>query len=339
MTDTIGYQEDDKLGVLGTTTTPTLRDKAQLRVALLEEFRAAVAGARAAVEAVQTDTPTAVHASRKALRRARALVAMIATELPRSERRAVRDALRESRRGLSASRDHAVAPGTLAALTLGDEDRAVAHQILANATAAMPPIAEIRQLLEAGAARAAAQLDALSASLPAAIKWSTVRDGVRAAYAEARANRRASKNSTLAFHAWRRRSKELVYQLDFVARHAGMRVDQLRAELDGVTDTASSAADLIMLREFVETYAQGVPAAALENLVAAIDAQIGDLRKAARKAGREAFADRPKRFAKRIARAVKKDLAPPEPAKDADTHAAADARPDDDGVAVADPKS
>lgn len=311
-TTTIGYQEDDKLGVLGATP-PTLRDATQLRVAVVEAFRHAAKDARDAAARVDADATAAVHGLRKALRRARAVLAMVAGELPKSERRAVRDALREARRGLGTSRDHAVAPETLGKLPLGEEDRDVANKILATAGEAVPPLAEIEDLLKAGAKVAQVQADALAAALPAELDWSVLVDGVRSVYDEARRNWKAAKRSKTAFHAWRRRCKELVYQLDFIAQYAGPRVALLHAEMDGVTDTASSTVDLIMLREFVDTYAQGVPAENVENLTAAIDAQLKDLRKAARHASRDAFRDTPKAFAKRLAKAAKKDLAPPEP--------------------------
>lgn len=316
-TTTIGYQEEDKLGVLGATL-PTLRDAPQLRVAVVEAFRGVAKDAREAAAGVDHDPAAAVHALRKTLRRGRAMLSMIARELPKNERRAVRDALREARRGLGTTRDHAVAPETLGKLPLGEEDREVANRILATAGEAVPPLAEIEDLLKAGAKVAQEQADALAAALPPELDWSALVDGVRGIYDEARRNWKAAKRSKAAFHAWRRRCKELVYQLDFIARYAGPRIAQLHAEMDGVTDTASSTVDLIMLREFVDTYAQGVPAENVGNLVSAIDAQLGDLRKAARKASRDAFRDKPKAFAKRLAKAVKKDLAPPEASHGAD---------------------
>ena len=311
------YTEDEKLGPLGASH-PVLYDDARLRGALIGEFRAAAEAARLAAAGLDAGAPAAVHASRKALRRARAIVALVASALPRSERRAVRDALREARRGLGSTRDHAVAPDTLALLPLGADERETAARILANATEAMPPIAEIEQLLNHSATLAAAQVEALDAALPAELPWRVLERGIRAVYAAAREARRDAKRSKRAFHQWRRRSKELVYQLELVAKHAGVRVGQIHAALDGVTETASSAVDLIMLREFVRTYAQGIDLAHVDQLEAAIDAQLGDLMKAARKSGRDAFELRASRFARRLGKAVDKDLAPPSPGPEHD---------------------
>jgi CHAD domain-containing protein len=314
----IRYAEHEKLGVLGASQ-PVLQDDARLRAALISEFRAAAEAAKAAAASLSKGAPAAVHASRKALRRARAILALVSSTLPKGERRAVRDALREARRGLGGTRDHAVAPDTLAQLPLGADERETAARILANAGQAMPPAADVAQLLEHSAKLAAAQADALEAALPPRLRWRDLERGLRAVYAEARDARRDAKRSLRAFHQWRRRSKELVYQLELVAKHAGARVAQIYATFDGVTDTASGAVDLIMLREFVHTYAEGVDPAQLANLEAAIDTQLEDLMKSARKIGRDAFDRSATKFAKKLSRAVAKDLAPPEPGPEHDS--------------------
>jgi CHAD domain-containing protein len=303
--------EHDKLGPLGAKA-HVLHDAAELRALLVREFEAAAHAARAAVGHVDHDAKGAVHDARKALRRARAVLELVAASLPKSERRAVKRALQEARRSLSVVRDHAVAPETIEQLPLGEEDRATANRVVANARDAMPPTHEIKQLLGEAAARAAAQVEALQAALPQELHWHGVVDGLAAVYGEARQARRSAKRSKSWFHAWRRRSKELVYQLGLVSEHAGARVCAIRDEIDGVTDQLSPAVDLIMVRDFVATYAQGVDADAIDHLRMAVDAQLGDLMKSERKVGRDAFAAGRKKFGKRLARAVKRDLTPPD---------------------------
>ncbi|MBA3463304.1 MAG: CHAD domain-containing protein [Deltaproteobacteria bacterium] len=305
------YSESDKLGPLGAKIS-ALEDPAELRSALLREFHEAVQTAKQAVAAVDRSSTEAVHGARKGLRRARAVLELLEGALPKSERRAVGKALQEARRALSVSRDHAVAPQTLAGLPLGDEDRATAKRVLDNAAEALPAVQEIKQLLAESAARAAAQGEALEAALPAEITFETLLDGIRGVYSEARHAHGASKRSKQWFHTWRRRSKELAYQLDIVCAHAGPRVHAIHSELEGLTDTLGPAVDLVMVREYVTTFSQGVGADELANLKCAIDAQLDDLMKATRKAGRDTFEQKPKKFAKRIAKAIKRDLAPPD---------------------------
>ena len=214
------------------------------------------------------------------------MLALVANALPKSERRAVRRALQEARRGVSVARDHAVAPETLALLTLGEIERATAGAILATAAEAMPALADIKQLLAEGAARAAAQVEALEAALPQTIEWSTVLKGVRASYDAARRARGAAKGSKRGFHTWRRRSKELTYQLEVLAGYAGFQVGEIHRELAGATDTQGPAVDLIMVRDFIRTYGQGVAPEAFDHLMNAIDVQLDDLMKDSRAAAK-----------------------------------------------------
>ncbi|MBL9015980.1 MAG: CHAD domain-containing protein [Myxococcales bacterium] len=309
--ETVPYREDDKLGPLGAKVS-ALHDPKELRSALLQAFHEAVQSAKDAVAAVDRSPTDAVHSARKGLRRARAVLELVAGALPKGERKAVTKALQEARRALSTVRDHAVAPETLGQLPLGDEDRATAKRVLDNAAEALPATQEIKQLLAESAARAAAQGEALEAALPAEIELDTVLDGIRGVYAEARRARRGGKRSKQWFHSWRRRSKELGYQLDFLCAHAGPRIHAIHSEIEGLSDTLGPAVDLVMVRDFLETHNQGISGDELEHLQSAVDAQLGDLMKQTRKAGRDTFSQKPKKFAKRIAKAIKRDLTPPD---------------------------
>jgi CHAD domain-containing protein len=307
--ESIAYAEEDKLGPIGARSSPLL-DPVELRGRLLGEFAAAAAAARAAAAAADHGSTEAVHGARKALRRARAVLAMLGEALPRSERRAVRRALQEARRSLSTVRDHAVAPVTLGALELDDGDRATARRVLDNAAAAIPAMAEIKQLLSDAAARASAQADALAAALPADVPWAVVARGIAEVYGQARRARRRAKRSRTWFHTWRRRSKELGYQLDFIAELAGARTLELRAQHEAVTDALGPAVDLLMLREFVQTHALGVPTADVERLRDELERRLVDLAAEVRRDGRDAFRRKPRRFARRLAKAVRRDLTP-----------------------------
>jgi len=257
-----------------------------------------------------------VHSYRKALRRARAVLALVSRALPKSERRAVRRALREARRALGTARDHVVAPETLSHLPLEAVERETAGVVLRAASEAVTPIPEIKQLLAEGAARTAAQVEALEAALPATLAWSDVVRGVRSTYDEARRACKGARRSKRAFHTWRRRSKELVYQLELIAGYGGPNLSELHREVEGAVEPQGPVVDLIMVRDFVRTYNQGLPPEACDHLLAAIDAQLDELAPAARKAGRSAFRRKPRRFARRLAKAARRDLAPPAPADD-----------------------
>jgi CHAD domain-containing protein len=303
------FSEQDKLGPLGSKRS-LIDDEAELRRTLVSEFQAAADTAREAAGSVDRGVANAVHEYRKALRRARAVLTLVGRALPKTERKAVNGALREARRALGVARDHAVAPEAISVMPLGEIERHTADAIIQAAGEAMPPTAEIKQLLAEGAARTAAQVEALEAALPQTVAWSCVEAGIRTTYRDARRARRNAKHSKRAFHSWRRRCKELSYQLDLLAGYGGNRMTELAREIEGITDTQGPAVDVIMLRDFVRTHAAGIDGEAIDHLVVAVEAQIQDLISDSRRAGREAFRKKPRRFAKRVTKAMRRDLAP-----------------------------
>ncbi len=313
--ESLPFREHDKLGPIGSKLS-VIDDEVELRRVLVAEFQGAADAAREAAGSVDKNASTAVHDYRKALRRARAILKLVAAALPKSERRAVGRALQEARRSVSTARDHAVAPDAINLMSLGEIERDTATAIVDAARDAIPPIAEIKQLLAEGAARTAAQVEALEAALPQTLPWEVVERGIRGVYAEARVARKAAKKSKRSFHRWRRRSKELAYQLELLEDYAGLRVGEIQREIEGVTDTQGPAVDLIMMRDFVKTHGTSVAPDALARLVDSISGQVDDLMKDSRKAGREAYRRKPRRFARRLTKAVRRDLAPVAPADD-----------------------
>jgi CHAD domain-containing protein len=301
--------ESDKLGPLGTKRS-LVDDEVELRRTLVAEFQATADAARDAAGSVDKNPASAVHEYRKALRRARAVLALVARALPRSERRALLRALREARRALGSARDQAVVPETMAAVELDEVDRSTAGSILSATDHAVPPLAEIKQLLAEGAARTAAQVEALEAALPQTLAWSVVERGVRDTYDAARRARRAAKRSKRAFHSWRRRSKELTYQLELLAGYAGARTSELHRDLEHVTDTQGPAVDLLMLRDLVRTHASGIAPEAIDRLTTTLEAQLDDLVADSRRAGRDMFKREPGKFARRVTKAVRRDATP-----------------------------
>ncbi len=299
------YAEDDKLGPLGSGHTLIVDDDAQLRRVLVAEFQAAADAAKRAAANVDENITTAVHEYRKALRRARAVLSLVAGALPKSERRAVRRALRDARRSLGTARDHAVAPASVGLVQLDEVSSHAADSILTTAREAVPPLPEIKQLLNEGAARAAAQVEALEAALPSTVSWDTVLDGIREVYADARDARKGAKRSKRQFHTWRRRTKELAYQVDVIAGYTGDGLAELQRDLEAVTDTQSPAVDLIMLRDFMRTHGAATSGEALDGLVDSIDGQIKGLIADSRRAGRDMFRRKPRRFAKRLTKAAR----------------------------------
>ena len=73
-----------------------------------------------------------------------------------------------------------------------------------------------------------------------------------------------------------------------------------------------TAVDLIMVRDFISTFSQGIAPEEIEHLRDSIDVHLEDLMKSARKAARDAFQLKPKKLEKRVTKSVRRDLAPPD---------------------------
>jgi CHAD domain-containing protein len=287
-------------------------DEVELRRVLVDELLASASAARDAVGEIESAPAAAVHDYRKALRRARAVLRLVAAALPGDDRRAARKGLREARRALGAARDQDVAPEAFASVALGEVEQAAAAAVLDAVALTAPPTEITKQALAEGAARAAAQIDAIVASLPPAIEWATVVDGVRGVFRDARRARKSSKRSRSAFHRWRRRSKELAYQLELLAQHAGPYVHELHRAIETVTDAQGAAVDVIMVRELVLEHGDAAEPDARDRLLETIEEHADALIADARSVGREVFRTKPRKFARALGKAARRDTPPAE---------------------------
>jgi CHAD domain-containing protein len=326
------YPEHDKLGPLPAPSRgPALHPTGDLRGSVLAAFRDSLDQARKAAGNAGDDLDDAVHEYRKSLRRARAILALVSDDLPEVDADAILQTLRRARRAVSAARDHAVAPKALAGLALDDGPREAAQQVIAAARAAAPDRDEVTRHLAAGADQVAGTADALAVALPTDLDWPMVLDGVARTYRAARRQLGDAKRSRRAFHAWRRRTKELSYQLALIAAGAGERTQVIAGEVDGLSDELGDVVDLVMLESFIESHA--TPAVdgdavratddeaaaapsldddALEALTEAAETALRDRGRVARRMGKEVFAKSTRRFARRLGKAVRRDLAPPD---------------------------
>jgi hypothetical protein len=288
-------------------------DGVELRRTLMGEFRGAADAVREAAGTADASLVRAVHDYRKGLRRARALLRLVAGELPKADRREIRRALTDARRALGSTRDHAVANDVLGDIA-GDDERALAKLVLDSAAASALSTAEIKQLLAEGAARTAAQVELLDTALPANVEWRTLVDGVRTTYAQARRARRAAKRSRHAFHLWRRRCKELGIQLDVLAQiagpSAGSTIEPLREHIVSATSDLGDTVDLLMARDFVRIHCEAIGVNAAETLTHALEAQLDEKIREGRRAGRDAFRKKPRALARKLAKAAKLDVTP-----------------------------
>ncbi|HTJ46635.1 MAG TPA: CHAD domain-containing protein [Kofleriaceae bacterium] len=303
------YPEHDKLGPLAH---GGQWGDADRRAAVIAAMRQALADGRAAAQRAQANPGEAVHGVRKALRRARALVELIAGALPGRERDDLIDSIRIARRSLSSARDLDVAPAVLAQLELGDADKVAASAIIAALREASPPPADASKAVAEAVERLAHVADALDAALPPALDDASFAEGLAATYKRARRARRGAKKSRRRMHTFRRRTKELTHQLALITAGSGEGTRNLVDPIDELSKSLGDVVDLILVRDLTRAHIESAPAGFDgASLLAAIDAKYDELASAVRKSGKELFDRTGKRFAKKVRRTMAKDREPP----------------------------
>lgn len=307
--------ERDKLGPLASpppaVTTPAYGDPTSLRAIVLAAVKDALEPARTARTRASSAPTAAVHDVRKAIRRARAIVDLLDDTLPRRERKDIRKALVTARRSLGPARDLSVASDALTKVAEAPEVAPAAAAIVAAARSDAPTLESIAEDVNRAVDVALAQGDALTAALPDEVD---VRDLVRnlaETYGRARRARRKAKRSDRAAHRWRRRSKELSYQLSVFGDVPA--AAELREGLSKLDDELGEVVDRLMLKDFVGLYGHAADADAVGALLGLIHDQLLDRRDTARNDSKDLFAARPRKLRKKLARAISPK--PEKPAK------------------------
>lgn len=228
--------------------------------------RLAEAELAAAVALLRDDTTTAelrVHGARKASKRVRALLRVIRAALPGPRFRAANYGLRDAARGLAAARDAAVA------------------------------LATFDELVPLPDAALAAVRDGLAGE---GLTWDVLADGLEASYRQGRLAMRAafSAPEDEAFHDWRKRAKDLWYQVQLVRDACEPVLGGLEELLDELGERLGDDHDLAVLAAQPAAAGQG-------ELAASIARRRERLRREAWDLGRKIYAERPRAFVRRVA--------------------------------------
>lgn len=291
------YPEPDQLGHLPSSDS--------LRARVVRAAAAALTDARTAAANAAADPDAAVHAVRKALRQLRALVDLVARTLPKRDRVDLQRGLADARRSLGPARDQRVARELLATLGPLHELTPAVDAIDATAAADRIPPETIVEDVQRAVAVAAGHVDTLTAALPDELRPRRLARGFAKTYGRARSARKRAKRSDRAVHRFRRRAKELAYQLaivDVLPDTADWR-DGLRA----LDDQLGPVVDHLMAKDYVRAYGGGsegttaVLAAVHDGLLAGKDA--------ARRGSKAMFKPRPKALRERMTSALAASVA------------------------------
>ncbi len=278
------------------------------RIALgrLERAAERLRGAPAAA-----DPSVCIHDARKDLKKLRAAIRLLRSELGDDLYRAENERYREAGRLLAPSRDAEVKLETLEALR---------GRVAAIDPAATEEWLEALREERARAIEAALAGERIAAALavvglgPARVEawpleadtWKLFRPGTDRAYRRGRREMRraAADPSGPKMHAWRKRVKELWYQLRILRDHLPGALSASLGQAGELAELLGEHHDLAVLRDDLLGRDTAVPDRAA--LLAAIEARQGQLAASAFVLGERLYAPRPKAFRRKLRRGWKR---------------------------------
>ena len=261
--------------------------------------------------AARHDLATAVHETRKRLKRVRACVRLARDAIGDETYRHENASLRDAGRRIAAQRDAQVRLDTLDALT-----KRFADELPRSTTAALRSRLEHERALAASSAAGdddaslAAARDALDAALVRTPAWTFERDGfdalapgLRRIYRQGRKRMRAARKdpSPDNLHDLRKRVKDLRHATEVVRGAQPKRLKRISRRAHALGDTLGDGHDLSELRAYIEAH-PGCFAddASREAVLSVIDRRSDVLRAKVLDRAERLFKRSPKRFVGRI---------------------------------------
>jgi CHAD domain-containing protein len=267
-----------------------------IRRIVAEELDDAIAGLREGAGAPER-RDTAIHETRKSLKKARSALRLVRTDLNRPTRRAESAAMRDAGRRLSGARDAQVMLDTLAGLA-GAAPAGELHALEATLTERRDELAT-RLAGDAGLlGDVADELQAIRDRVPGwrlgdATPASAV-EGAAIIHARGRAAMRAALHGggNDDWHEWRKRVKDLWYAGRILEPISGPQIAGLVQEADELAELLGDHNDLAVLLDAAGDH---------PGVAAVIVARRDELRRAAAPLGRRVYAEKPSAFARRLA--------------------------------------
>ncbi len=232
----------------------------KLREGVLVAFRRILDRALRQLDRADTEPAAAVHEFRKSVRRARALLALLRPSLKARRYDKIADHLRRAHRQTSGLRDADVLMGTLdrveQSLTEADAREAATDlrdRLRGRRDRANPP-GRAAEVLDQVAAHVTKAQRSFDKAVPKKLAWSDIERGLTRTLRRALRNRdraqRAGRDDEL--HDWRKRTKELNYQVEFITRGSTLGPVQARKRFAALAEALGEITDLLVLRDAVE---------------------------------------------------------------------------------------
>jgi len=222
-----------------------------LREGTLAAFSRALSVARRAARRAHEDPVAAVHDFRKALRRSRAVVALLAPTLGKTATRGLLGHLQAAFRETSAFRDADILLQTLRSVPAVPEDDLARHAIeVALELEQRRTRVETSETLTRSLRSLAALPAAMDVLLDAAFSAADLERGLdRSRRREREALQKARESGTEeALHEWRKRIKELRYQMELLASTGSRELKKREKTLGQLAQDLGNVTDLVVLK-------------------------------------------------------------------------------------------
>jgi CHAD domain-containing protein len=276
-------------------------------------------------EGVRDDPEEAVHSARKSIKKARAVLRLMRGPLPRDQRRAENSALRDAAHELSPTRDADVMISTLNQLS-----ERFAGQVPQSAFRAVKERLDRPRTAPPLPTDAVEDLRAIRGRIDewhlGRDGWDAIKPGLKRTYRQGR-NAFTQARSDPSFenlHEWRKRVKDLWYELRLLGGVCGPMARGQAKEADQLGELLGDDHDLGVLRRALVGPAGEVPVD-VGALLAIIDHRRSELQAEAMRSGERLYAEKPKAFVRRIhrlwqsGRAEERDAVARRPAELADS--------------------
>jgi CHAD domain-containing protein len=250
------------------------------------------------------DFAAAVHEARKDLKKLRSALRLVRDELGDDVYARENERFRDTGRSLSGPRDAEVKLETLDSLRERFAER-LSSDSLAPFVAALRAERD-RHAEEVEVEKAVAELEggrALIASWPLdANDWNLFAPGLKRSYRRGRSRFADVRDaaSDEAIHEWRKRVKDLWYQLRILRNSWKPVLGETADQAHELADLLGDHHDLAVLREDALGRRELIPPKQLDELLVAIDKRQGQLTADAIVLGRRIYAEKPKLFERRL---------------------------------------
>jgi CHAD domain-containing protein len=252
----------------------------------------------------------AIHCARKDIKKVRAVLRLVRTQIDRKEFRALKKLLRETAKPLGQVRDAHVNVKTWNALKRHFKGQPGPQPFLRIGVELSERLDDemnrfskrnTAKALERGMRCIAKRLKGIDVQGKG---WKALGPGVKAAYADGQSAYQAvQKNpSPEDFHEWRKHAKDLWYQVTLLRRTWPEQIDAISRDLEMLEENLGNDHDLVMLQEAIRKIGAGNDRLDnLEKLSTLIDKRQRELRAASLALGAQFYAEKPSTFCKRLA--------------------------------------